>query len=322
MQHKSYSLIIRCYNEENHIGRLLAGVMEQTIKPKEIIVVDSGSTDATLSIVSRFPIKIVRISKDEFSFGRALNVGCQTATTPIIIIASAHVYPIFNNWAEKMLLPFNDEKVGLVYGKQRGHELSHFSERQIMKKWFPDFPTQQEQKYPFCNNANSAIRKDLWQIYPFDEELTGLEDLDWAKKIARAGYGVRYQPESEIVHVHEESFRKIFTRYYREGLAMKNIYQGEKFGKRDFFFLFVSNVLSDIIVAFKERKLFKNLRNILLFRLMQFTGTFRGFRDGKEKIVSLRRRLYYPHLERSKVSSDQSLGNRIDYSKIKEIINS
>ncbi|QXE23130.1 hypothetical protein B6N60_01819 [Richelia sinica FACHB-800] len=42
------SIIIRCYNEEEHIGRLLSGIIQQTIKDVEIIVVDSGSTDATM----------------------------------------------------------------------------------------------------------------------------------------------------------------------------------------------------------------------------------------------------------------------------------
>lgn len=63
------SIIIRCYNEEQHIGRLLSGIMSQTIKDIEIILVDSGSTDSTLSIASRFPVKVLHISPQDFSFG-------------------------------------------------------------------------------------------------------------------------------------------------------------------------------------------------------------------------------------------------------------
>ena len=48
------ALIVRCYNEEAHIGRLLTGVMRQTQPPDEIILVDSGSTDATVAIARRF----------------------------------------------------------------------------------------------------------------------------------------------------------------------------------------------------------------------------------------------------------------------------
>ena len=53
------ALVVRCFNEEAHIGRLLTGVMRQTHVPEQTIVVDSGSTDATLAIVAAFPVEIV-----------------------------------------------------------------------------------------------------------------------------------------------------------------------------------------------------------------------------------------------------------------------
>ncbi|NEO08142.1 glycosyltransferase family A protein, partial [Moorena sp. SIO3I8] len=108
------SIIIRCYNEEEHIGRLLSGIMQQTIQDVEIIVVDSGSTDATPSIASRYRVKLLSIKPEEFSFGRALNLGCQAATGQFIVIASAHVYPIYQDWIEKLLAPFKDPKIALT----------------------------------------------------------------------------------------------------------------------------------------------------------------------------------------------------------------
>jgi len=175
------SIIIRCYNEEEHIGRLLTGIMEQTIKNVEIILVDSGSTDATLAISSRFPVKIVSIKPEDFSFGRSLNIGCQHATGEFIAIASAHVYPVYKDWLEKMLQPFVDNQIGLAYGKQRGNEITKYTEHQIFAKWFSEI-SDLNQTHPFCNNANAAIRRDLWSQIPYDESLTGLEDLDWSKK--------------------------------------------------------------------------------------------------------------------------------------------
>ncbi|WP_318286205.1 glycosyltransferase family 2 protein [Limnospira fusiformis] len=91
------SLVIRCYNEEQHIGRLLSGITQQTLTDREIIIVDSGSTDATVSIASRYPVKIVSIRPEDFSFGRALNLGCRADSGDIIVIASAHVYPNLAN---------------------------------------------------------------------------------------------------------------------------------------------------------------------------------------------------------------------------------
>jgi len=44
------SIVIRAFNEEQHIGKLLTGILQQTIQDREIILVDSGSTDATPEI--------------------------------------------------------------------------------------------------------------------------------------------------------------------------------------------------------------------------------------------------------------------------------
>src|SRR4051812_7090978 len=67
------SVVIRTFNEERHIGRLLVGLKRQSVKPDEIVLVDSGSTDATRFIARPHVSKLVEISPAEFSFGRALN---------------------------------------------------------------------------------------------------------------------------------------------------------------------------------------------------------------------------------------------------------
>ena len=79
------SIIIRAYNEEDHIGRLLTGIMEQTVKEVEIIVVDSGSSDATVAIASRFPTQILSIAPHEFTFGRSLNLGPCISPVPRLV---------------------------------------------------------------------------------------------------------------------------------------------------------------------------------------------------------------------------------------------
>ena len=105
------SIVVRCFNEEQHISKLLSGISQQTIKDLEIVLVDSGSTDKTLRIASRYPVRIVHINPEDFSFGRALNRGCEAATADFIVMASAHVYPVYNDWLEKLLSFFQDEKV-------------------------------------------------------------------------------------------------------------------------------------------------------------------------------------------------------------------
>ncbi|MDP2974764.1 MAG: glycosyltransferase family A protein, partial [Anaerolineales bacterium] len=146
----SCSLVIRAYNEERHIGRLLEGVRHQTVKDVEVILVDSGSSDATATIAARYGAKVVHIRPQEFTFGRSLNLGLAAATRDLVAIASAHIYPVYPDWLEKLLEPFSDPKVALTYGKQRVPETAHFSEQQIYHQWYPE-RSDPRQANPFCN---------------------------------------------------------------------------------------------------------------------------------------------------------------------------
>jgi cellulose synthase/poly-beta-1,6-N-acetylglucosamine synthase-like glycosyltransferase len=105
---------------------------------------------------------VVHIAPQEFTFGRSLNCGLAHASGEFAVIASAHVYPVYPDWLERLLAPFADPQVGLAYGKQRGDGATRFSEGQIFAHWFPD-ASQLYQPHPFCNNANAAIRRSLWQ---------------------------------------------------------------------------------------------------------------------------------------------------------------
>jgi glycosyltransferase involved in cell wall biosynthesis len=308
------SIIIRCFNEEKHIGRLLSGILEQTESDVEIVLVDSGSIDATLAIASRYPVKVLSIKPEDFSFGRSLNVGCAGATGDFLVIVSAHVYPVYNDWLENMLKPFNDPDVALVYGKQRGDKTARYSEHQIYKQWFPN-GSEVHQKHPFCNNANAVVRRSLWKEIPYDEELTGLEDLAWAKSVTVLGKKIVYSAEAEIIHVHEESYMQILNRYTREALAFKRIYPDESFGVWDFMKLFSANVMTDYYHSSLDGRLFANLFSIPAFRLMQFWGTLRGYSESGLVTTQLRRRFYYPDIfGRNKSDfSDEKDKKRIRY---------
>lgn len=287
------SIVIRAYNEEEHIGRLLSGILEQSLKVPEIILVDSGSTDATVSIAERYPVKVVRISPDEFSFGRALNLGISRAISDLIVMASAHVYPVYQDWLERLLEPFENPRVALSYGRQRGDAETRFSEQQVFAKWFPDKSVELQQ-HPFCNNANAAIRRDLWEIHPYAEDLTGLEDLEWGSWALQEGYGISYVAEAVVVHVHDEQPSQLFNRYRREAMAMRKIFPGERFGFLEFLVLFTTNVATDFWHAVQARKAISSGFDILRFRFLQFWGTFQGYRMSGPLSGRLKRVFYYP----------------------------
>jgi rhamnosyltransferase len=305
------SVVIRAHNEEQHIGVLLDGVARQTVGNPEVILVDSGSTDATVAIAAHRGVKVVGIQPAEFTFGRSLNRGLEAASSELVVIASAHVYPVFHDWLERLLEPFEDPQVALTYGKQRGDRTSKFSEQQLFQQWFPERSVPQ-QAHPFCNNANAAVRRSLWKQHPYDETLTGLEDVAWAAWALREGYGLSYVAEAEVIHVHNETPPAVFNRYRREAMAFKQIYPEAHFSLYDFLRMTTGNIRSDLWHAAHERVPLGGLAAIFWFRLMQFWGTYQGYRHSGPLTARLRETFYYPR-ERLKGKPAERSTERIRY---------
>lgn len=288
------AIVIRAFNEEHHLGRLLEGISHQSVKDVQIVLVDSGSTDRTVDIAQSHGATIVHIKPQDFTFGRSLNLGINAAEAELVIIASAHIYPVYPDWIEEMLKPFDDPSVALVYGKQRGVPGSHFSERQIFNHWYGEVSIP-SQEHPFCNNANSAIRKSLWEQNQFNESLPGLEDLAWAKWALDKHYHIAYVAHAEIKHVHQESWQGIKKRYLREGMAFKSIYPQEHFTFFEFIRTFLKNVFSDFAAASRDGVLLKEWRNIVRFRWQQFHGTYLGYKRSGPLTWQLKQSFYYPN---------------------------
>jgi glycosyltransferase involved in cell wall biosynthesis len=287
------SIVVRAYNEAEHLGSLFEGISRQTVREVEIIVVDSGSADASVEIALENGARVVRIPSQEFSFGRSLNLGIQAAESELVVIASAHVRPVYPDWLECLLGPFDDPQVALVYGRQRGDDSSRFSERQIFRQWFPDVDMP-SQTHAFCNNANAAVRRTLWQQHAYDEELTGLEDVAWAKWAMGAGQRIAYAAHAEVIHVHTENPRRVYERYRREGMAFKRIFPESHFSAYDFARLTLSNTFTDLRDAWRQAEIWRHLSSIVWFRAMQFWGTYQGYRQSGPVTQALRQTFYYP----------------------------
>jgi rhamnosyltransferase len=307
------SLIVRAFNEERHIGRLLEGVRRQTFQDVEIILVDSGSTDATTAIAVRYGASVVHIPPAEFTFGRSLNHGMAAASCDLVAIASAHIYPVYPDWLERLLEPFVNPAVVLTYGKQRGDSHSKFSEHQIFARWFPEVSTPR-QGHPFCNNANAALRHTVWRAHPYDETLTGLEDLAWAKWAFEQGHAIAYASEAEVTHVHNETPRGVQNRYRREGMAFKLIYPEAHFSLYDFARNVFSSVGFDLLHAVRANQFWHRLPGIFWYRMAQFWGTYMGYRHSSLLTSDLRQMFYY-HVGWEKAEPAQRNVKPIRYNK-------
>jgi rhamnosyltransferase len=147
----------------------------------------------------------------------------------------------------------------------------------------------------FCNNANAAIRRELWENHPYDENLPALEDLAWANWAQKQGYQIAYASEAEVVHVHDETWQGVFNRYRREGMAFKRIYPQEQFSLVDFSRLFTANMINDVLEMRRQGKGIATMKEIWQFRWAQFWGTYQGYKQSSGPLTwKLKQTFYYP----------------------------
>lgn len=210
---KKISVIIRVKNEEQWIGHCIQSVLDIIDKP-EIVIVDDYSTDDSLKISSLFledpnldnnsknytKIKFIKINN--YTPGKALNLGVKNCSNPYILIISAHC--ILKKMNTNSLINYLEDNVA-VFGNQiprlNGKKIkkryiwSHFIDKNISNMY-----SKLENRI-FFHNALSFFKKKTLLKYPFNEKLTGKEDRYWAQHVVyNLKKKILYSPDFEVDH--------------------------------------------------------------------------------------------------------------------------
>ncbi|MEH6789265.1 glycosyltransferase family 2 protein [Parasphingorhabdus sp.] len=290
------SIIIRTLNEAKWLPDLLKAVRAQNVHDWvcEIILVDSGSTDGTLEIAAAFGCKIVKIDKSQFTFGRSLNYGCEAANGRFLVMVSGHCVPVGPDWLHNLCRPLEDNICDYSYGRQIAKEgYSKYSEKRLFRKYFPAVSKLPQDDF-FCNNANAALRSETWRKFKFDEEVTGLEDMMFAKQLWQEGRKIGYVADAVVEHIHQEGWAQIGRRYEREAIALQKIMPEIQVSFSDFLRYATSGILFDSAAALQERRLLRHIGEIILFRVMQYWGTWRGNNDHRKLSREAKEKYFYP----------------------------
>jgi glycosyltransferase involved in cell wall biosynthesis len=194
------SIIIRTKNEERWITQCLQSVLGQEYKKFEVIIVDNQSTDKTIEKAKTFPISKV-VTCGEYLPGKALNMGIRESRGDYIAILSGHCIPVNKLWLTNLLRNFNEGSVAGVYGRQEPMEFTSDADKRDLALVF-SLDRKVQLKDSFFHNANSMIRRDIWQETPFNETVTNIEDRVWAKEVLEKGSKIIYEPEASVYHYH------------------------------------------------------------------------------------------------------------------------
>lgn len=291
------SIVIRTLNEGRYLDRVLSAVARQNYPApcREVVVVDSGSNDSTLDIASRHGCRVVRIAREEFSFGRSLNLGCDAARGEYLVFISGHCVPTDDEWLWRLLLPFRDADVAVTYGRQIGGPETRFSEHCLFEKYFPAAAADVHQAPFFCNNANAAFRRSAWAPHRFDETLTGLEDMHLARRLFEEGRRVVYAPAAVVHHFHHETWPQVRRRYEREAIALRRILPEIHVHWHDALRYFAAGVLGDSAKALAGREFWRHAAGIVAFRFCQYHGAWRGNHAHRALSRRKKEKYFYPN---------------------------
>jgi rhamnosyltransferase len=289
------SIVIRTLNEARYLPALLGAIRDQVLDDleAETVVIDSGSTDGTLEIAREHGCVLTHILREEFSFGRSLNRGCEAASGEILVFISGHCVPTDAHWLQRLCAPVGAGQVDYAYGRQLGGPDSRYSEHRIFAKYYPE-ASRLPQQGIFCNNANSALARAAWQAHRFDEELTGLEDMELAKRLCAAGGRIGYVAEASVYHYHQETWAQVQRRFEREAIALRKIMPQIHVGRRDTARYILSSIVHDLRAARRDGRAASLLGEIVRYRIAQYTGSYRGNHEHRKLSRAEKDIYFYP----------------------------
>lgn len=193
------SICITVKDEEKSVGDLLTSLLKQSLKPHEIIIVDGGSTDKTIQILTHYAkkSKLIKIVKEPGSIAHCRNVSLDVSRGDIIATTDAGC--VANpTWLEKITNPFKHKSIGLVAGF---YKMPFKNPMQEAARVYLGTVPQRFDPSTFLPSARScAFRKSVWEgIGGFNEKLEkGGEDTEFFFRCVKKSVKIARVEEARV----------------------------------------------------------------------------------------------------------------------------
>lgn len=224
----SVALIVPIYNAEQDIPKLFSAIMQQSLRPDPILVIDSSSRDNSKKLLRQYPVSIHTIEKCDFDHGGTRKLATKLVDADIYIYLTQDAIPA-DAEAFKTLVTIllSDEKIACAYGRQlpkadatpisaHARLFNYPTNTQVR-----NYSDRSRYGIKTCFNSDSfaAYKKiPLEQIGNFPEHLITGEDAYVAAKLLKNGYSVAYAADAMVFHSHNLSLKEEFHRYFSIGV--------------------------------------------------------------------------------------------------------
>ncbi len=203
VENKEYPLkvtvAIPCYNAAPYIGLVIQSVLEQTYPPDEVLVVDDGSTDHSLEIIQRYPVRIIQHSENR-GISDARNSALSEANGNIIVFIDADAVADPDLLAV-LLSGYDDQSVGGVGGQGIESNILSLADRWRYKhssQTHGTKPRDVEFLYGLCMSFRVNVLRLVGGFHPAFR--TNAEDMDVCFRVRKAGFRLRYLPSAKVYH--------------------------------------------------------------------------------------------------------------------------
>ena len=214
------SIVIPTWNGAGVIEECLTGVFRQQADFEfDVLLIDSSSSDRTLEIARRFPVRIHSISQSEFSHGDTRNLGAILTEGERIVFLVQDAYPERNDWLRKLVCNLDDPRVAGAYSRvlpretagplvQKGvqGDLNYRPERITQAIGDPEayrrLDSLARRILTNFNDVASCLRRTVWEQLPYARVQFG-EDVLWARAAMEAGHTIVFDPDAPVIHSHE-----------------------------------------------------------------------------------------------------------------------
>lgn len=221
------SIVIPTRNGARTLPEVLAQVFRQRCEHSfEVIVVDTASTDGTVELVKRHPVRLYGVRPEEFSHSRTRNYGAILAEGErYLVFLNQDAVPTDDRWLAHLVESFRafpglkavsaaevvrNGKRPYVSGcssyafKSVGARHVHVIEPRVLERNGHLPRARQRELFPF-STVCAMFDRAHFEAHPFDERLVWGEDLAWAVENSRAGFASGCTALARVYHHHAYS---------------------------------------------------------------------------------------------------------------------